>query len=143
MANISQLAARIRLVSSNVKLETIRVTKEVAKEILETLVDNTPVDTSQALSNWQVSVGGPVSSMRAAFVVGSKGSTRSISASATKVDGNQRVEAFTLGTPIHITNNLSYIQGLNDGTISRQPSGFVQKAMLVGRNHLSTVKVSF
>ena len=142
MANISELAARIRLVNSNVKIQTVRVVKEVAEEILDTLVDSTPVDTSQALSNWQASLGSGISSTRLAFVVGKFGSTRTASGQMAKAKGSTVIQKFVLGVPIHITNNLPYIKGLNDGTISRQPSGFVQKAMLVGRNHLNTVKVS-
>lgn len=142
MANIADLAARIGLVRQNVRTETIRIVKEVAKEILDTLVDNTPVDTSQALSNWQASVGGPIQTTRPAISVGSRGSTRSISATATKAEGASKIQPFVLGAEIHITNNLPYIKGLNDGTISRQPSGFVQKSLLVGRDHLKQVKVS-
>jgi hypothetical protein len=142
MATIADLAARIRLARQNVRLETIRVVKEVAIEIVNTLVDNTPVDTSKALSNWQVSIGSSIKSTRQAIVAGKFGSTQSVSAAATKAEGAGNVQGFVIGTPIHITNNLSYIKGLNDGTISRQPSGFVQKAMLVGRDHLKLVKVS-
>jgi hypothetical protein len=142
MPTIADLAARIALAQQNVRVETIRVVKEVAVEIVNTLVDNTPVDTSQALSNWQLSIGGPIQSTRPAIAVGKFGSTRAISATATKAEGAGNVQGFVIGIPIHITNNLPYIQGLNDGTISRQPSGFVQKAMLVGRDHLKLVKVS-
>ena len=42
---------------------------------------------------------------------------------------------------IHIVNNASYINGLNDGTISRQPSAFVQKAILAGNNQLAATRL--
>ena len=136
MADIADLAPRIQQVINNLKTERERIVKVAAKTILETLVYNTPVDTSKALSNWQASLGSPISSTRDAIFEGKNKSTRSTSAAAALSLGETQINKFTVdkwgttvGNEIHITNNLDYIEGLNNGTISKQPGAFVEKAI--------------
>lgn len=129
MADISELPKRLRLVINNLKTERERIVKVAARTILETLVNNTPVDTSKALSNWQASIGAPIDSTRNAIAEGKAGSTRSTSAAVAFALGEISINKFTVGSVIHITNNLPYIEGLNNGTISTQPGAFVEKAI--------------
>lgn len=129
MADIADLAPRIREVIKNLKTERERIVKVAAKTILETLVYNTPVDTSKALSNWQASIGTPIDSTRNAIAEGKAKSTQSTSAAVALALGEIPINKFTVGNVIHITNNLDYIEGLNNGTISKQPGAFVQKAI--------------
>ena len=51
------------------------LSKRVALTILADLVDKTPVDTSKALSNWQVGIGSPVSGEIEAYYPGEGGNT--------------------------------------------------------------------
>ncbi len=136
MADITGLVPRIQQVIDNFKTERERIVKLAAKSILKTLVYNTPVDTSKALSNWQASLGSPITSTRDAIFEGKNKSTKSTSAAAALSLGEIQINKFTVdkwgttvGNEIHITNNLDYIEGLNNGTISKQPGAFVEKAI--------------
>ena len=105
-----------------------------AVAVVRYLAYHTPVDTSKALSNWQVGIGGPVSTVRQAFFHGEHGSTLSASAENTINYAKAVLEEVKAGEPIYISNLLPYIRVLNDGTHSKQPGGFVEAAMLIARN---------
>jgi len=115
--------------------------KKVASVILETAAANTPVDTTQALSNWQIGIGSGPSSFIGPKVPGKFGSTKPASLTITVREGKSAMKGRTVGSEIHIVNNAPYIDGLNDGTISRQPSAFVQKAILAGNNQLAATRL--
>ena len=79
----------------------------------------TPVQTGYARSNWLVNIGGP-----AAGTVGSRASVRGVSSPVVALAG------YTLRHGnVYITNNVSYIVGLNDGTSRQAPAAFVQRAI--------------
>lgn len=115
--------------------------KEVSKAALHTAVNGTPVDTSKAISNWNVNIGKASAPVREPFFPGRRGSTRGESIRATIAKGDARIEKVKPGQEVHIANGVDYIKALNDGTISRQPGGFVEAALTVGRNKLKTLKV--
>ena len=56
--------------------EACRVAVSTAETILGDLVYKTPVDTSQALSNWQVSLGSPIDNKIPPYFPGEGGSMR-------------------------------------------------------------------
>lgn len=142
MPDFSLLPARIRLARDNTPKEVQRVVREVANAMLETLVKGTPVDTSQALSNWQAEIGSANTNRILPHVSGFRGSTRAASVAIAIALGRTIIQGYAIGSQIHLANALPYIQGLNNGTISRQPGGFVEAAILIGRDHLKQVKVS-
>lgn len=133
MADLLDLAKRMVEVQRNLKSERERVVKEVAKTILNVLVQNTPVDTSQALSNWQASINSPITNTRYAINPGRFGSTKASSAAIAYALGELEIDKFKVGQEIHITNNLDYIEGLDNGTISKQPDRFVDKALQISK----------
>lgn len=142
MPDISELPSRLRILQKNLKSERVRIVKEVALKMLDTLVNSTPVDTSKALSNWQASIDTPIDTPRNAIAEGSRGSTKSQSAAIAYALGEIQIEKFKLNQAIHITNNLEYIEGLNNGTISKQPGLFVEKSIQIADAHLLTVTVN-
>lgn len=107
--------------------------KIVAKAVLQTLVRSTPVDTSNALSNWQIGVGEAVQSDRGPYFFGAGGSTEAQSAQAALAVGFAKIDAAKPGETIYISNLADYIRELNTGTIYSKPGGFVEKAISVGR----------
>lgn len=107
--------------------------KVVAKAMLLDLVHNTPVDTSNALSNWQIGNGEPVMRERGPYYFGSKGSTEAASANAALAVGYAKIDASKPGESIYISNLTDYIRELNTGTIYSKPAGFVERALIVGR----------
>lgn len=118
-----------------VKLRSRELTKFVALRMLEYLVDVTPVDTSQALSNWRVAVAGtgygalPIP----AYVPGEGGSTKEASAQAAIAAGRAALKGAVVGKPIAIINVVPYIGRLNEGSSQQAPAGFVERSLIVGK----------
>lgn len=90
-----------------------KLMRKVSLDVQRGLDLATPVDTGRARSNWLGNIGSP--------------------ANFTSLDkrGSERINfsGFSIDKPIHITNNLSYIQRLNDGSSKQAPSGFVERVI--------------
>lgn len=131
MTDLGGFAKKMRKASKVVLLNADKLVREVAETILQHVVSDTPIDTGQAKSNWIVAIDTPSSSTRGPYSPGKKGSTSLENLIATVEMGSQKLSAYSNGHVIHITNNLDYISGLNDGSISKQaPPDYVQKAIL-------------
>lgn len=104
-----------------------------ALAIVGDLAYKTPVDTSQALSNWQVTLGSPAESKINAYYPGQRGSSQRASAAQVLNLAKAVLSQKKPGQPIYITNNLPYIRKLNEGSSLQQPAGFVERAVLLGR----------
>lgn len=104
-----------------------------ALTIVGDLVYHTPVDTSQALSNWDVTVGAPADDPHGPYVAGKHGSTQRASAAAALAQAKDTLKNKKPGQSIFIANNLPYIRRLNDGYSAQVPAGFVERAVLLGR----------
>jgi len=121
----------MRKASVSVERNADKLVKDVAIGVLTSVVRDTPVDTGQAKSNWQVAMMKPASGTRAAYVPGEKGSTSLDNTIAAIEMGQAKIEnEYISGSEIHITNNLEYITDLNDGASSQAPPGYVQEAVL-------------
>jgi len=106
---------------------------ESTKAMLKELVEITPVDTSTALSNWQVNLGSPATNELPAAVPGSLGSTRRASANETIADGFDELQYKKPGQSIFLSNLTPYIGDLNDGTSRQFAGGFIPRALIVFR----------
>lgn len=140
MADLNDLSKTMRRLQRQVVAESERGVKEAAKAVVNHLVYNTAVDTSKAISNWQAKIGSATSGTRDAIFKGSAGSTRQESADAARTRAEGIIDGFKSGQTIHITNNLPYIEGLNNGTISQQASGFVEGAIVMGKQAANNFK---
>jgi hypothetical protein len=114
--------------AKQVEVGTQDMIKRVALDIDSALVLTTPVDTGRARSNWQVSIGKTAAG------------TIDQPASPSETIGNAKSELAKLrdsDSSVHITNNLPYIQRLNEGWSPQQPAGFVDQAIatVVGAIH--------
>lgn len=104
-----------------IEVGTQDMLKRVALDIDSALVLTTPVDTGRARSNWQVSIGKTAAG------------TIDQPVSPSEAIGNAKSELSKLkgsDDKIHITNNLPYIQRLNEGWSPQQPAGFVDQAVM-------------
>lgn len=115
--------------------------KGAALEIVQDLAESTPVDTSMAVSNWQVTLGSPTFSQIPPHYPGDLGSTRAISSAETVANAKAALSAKKPGQPIYITNNTDYIRTLNDGSSAQAPAGFIERAIMIGRMALSKFRV--
>lgn len=105
---------------------TARAISRLALDIAEILIDVTPVDTGWARANWVPSIGTPVENP--------VGDDQNVSTSAQE-RGIAEIFAYAAtgeGQPIFISNNVPYIQALNDGHSQKAPAGFVDLAVSTG-----------
>ena len=104
-----------------------RAVNKVTLSVNEKLVETTPVDTGFARASWIPSVGAP-----SRTVGGAPGSPSGAAQAAGQADVATNQELRTL----HITNNVQYIQKLNDGHSGQQPALFVERSIESGiRKH--------
>lgn len=108
-----------------------QLVRRVALAADQAVVMGTPVDTSRARSNWVVEIGRRASGTRAPYSPGDKGSTGGASAAAAIQQGQGVIASYDIDrdNSIHITNNLDYIERLNDGYSAQAPAGYVQDAI--------------
>lgn len=114
---------------------------DTALTIVADLAYKTPVDTSQALSNWIVTVGSPSSEKIKPHYPGEGGSTQKASAAETINKAREVLKSKKPGQVIFITNNLPYIRRLNDGYSKQAPAGFVERSVLIGRKMRKNFKL--
>jgi hypothetical protein len=108
--------------------------KHAALEMVKYLTNVTPVDTSKALSNWVVSIGNPPTSDIEAHNPGQYGSTASSSAAVAVSDAEKVLEGKQPGQDLYVSNKADYIAELNRGSSKQHPGGFVEAAIVIGKN---------
>lgn len=141
--NLSELADSLEKRAAELDLKACRVAIQVAETIVADLAYRTPVDTSKALSNWQVSISSPVNSKIPPYYPGEGGSTRNASAQAAIDAARIILKSKRPGVTIFISNVLPYIRRLNDGYSKQAPAGFVERAVLIGRKMIKKAKLRF
>jgi hypothetical protein len=132
MASLSAFATRMSKRAKLVEKRALEIKKLVATTVAASVIDNTPVDTGEARSNWQTSVGSPAAIPRGPYAPGSKGSTGAANSAAAKAQNVAAVAAAGPGDSIHIVNTAKHIAKLNAGSSLQAPAGFVEKAVLDG-----------
>ncbi len=137
MATLSDLAKRMTALRAGLATAGLDTKKAVAIAVLDSVLENSPVDTSLFVSNWQA--GSSVAALRDAFALGKGGSTREASVAAARAAGVAAINASRPGEPVVISNPVPYGQYLNDGTSGRAPLLFVERAVLVGNLLLASL----
>lgn len=138
MTGLLDLAKRLERTAKELDQKASDAAVEAATAIVKDLVTVTPVDTSQALSNWQVGLGEPPAGKVAPYFPGLGGSTADKSAAAALRAAIAVLQKKKPGVTIFITNNLPYIRRLNEGYSRQAPAGFVERAVLIGRKAAET-----
>lgn len=104
---------------------TLDKTVRAVALIVETdLVNNTPVDTGRARANWIPTLNSPANFTNLAL---------------SPIGIETVLNSFKTADTILLTNNLPYIQKLNDGSSTQQPAGFVERAVQRGKLAARTV----
>jgi len=117
----------IRVVIDGLEGEVEETVKRLALGVADKLrraasEGGTPVHTGWARANWVPSVGGPE--------VNVVGSPDAVSDSAYDAGVAQVVTGYTTDKGlVFVSNNVPYIQRLNDGSSKQAPAGFVQGAI--------------
>jgi hypothetical protein len=106
---------------------------DIAAAILSDMLTVTPVDTSKAVSNWQIGLGTPYTVEREPYYKGRRGSTRLVSSNAALKDGVLAIQQKKPGEPLYISNSAHYIEDLNDR------GNFTHRAALIAKLNLRNV----
>ena len=120
--------------ATSLAAESSERAKHAALEMVKYLTNVTPVDTSKALSNWVVTVGTPPASDIEAHVPGSYGSTAGASAATAVADAERVLDGKAPGQDLYVSNKADYIADLNRGSSKQHPGGFVEAAIVIGKN---------
>lgn len=108
------------------------VSPRIALAILQDLVAVTPVDKGIAVSNWQVSLVGPITTPIEAYVPGTKGSTAAANRAAAYAVGAAILADWKADQTIYIGNAAPHIRRLNEGSSTQAPAGFIERAIMLG-----------
>lgn len=131
--NLQDLARSLNKKVDEIEKAASDLAVGTALTIVGDLAVKTPVDTSKAISNWQVDLNKEPSNRIEPHYPGSHGSTFSASAGETLSKAKMILRNKKPGSVIYITNNLPYIQKLNEGSSKQEPAGFVERAILLAR----------
>ena len=131
--DLLSLSRRMQRIKRAIPEEANRIKKEVAEKVATDLIRVTPVDVSEALSNWQVGINAAPSLPLPAIYPGKKGDTESASEAAA-IEHAQRVLVDSEpGEKLYVSNLARHIVFLNDGSSAQEPAGFVNRAVILGR----------
>lgn len=132
MANLGDFSYRMRFRAQNLEANVDRLVRKVAIAADQAVVSGTPVDTGRARSNWLVEIGSTPAGTRAPYVPGEAGSTGAANTQAALDHAQDTVRGYRgseHSPEIHITNNLPYIEELNQGSSKQAPENFVEMAI--------------
>jgi len=132
MADLPTFARRIRRRAREIETNTDKLVALTAGVIDQTVVLATPVDTGRARGNWQVSIGSPITE---AVDELSPGGSEAIAT------GKAVIRSRKPGQTIFISNNVAYIEALNEGSSSQAPANFVELAVLAGIRALNGQRI--
>lgn len=125
MNNFLDPYVRAKLIEDKVLKPLTKHQRMTAQAIAGQLIENTPVDTSRAKSNWWTDVN----------IINTTIREPDQGAAATAQALSVSKQDIKLEDVIYITNNLPYIKRLNDGWSGQQPTpGWVEGAIQVGND---------
>lgn len=145
MPGLDEFERRIRLYANKAGDIGDAAVKAASRNVLLELAMATPVDTGEAVSNWQVGVGQAPASVLPPFVPGEKGSTADTNRMAMSDAGIAKIDAYRSGQgqAVHIVNNAKHIGPLNDGHSKQAPANFIEMAVRAGREAVQNLRISF
>ena len=121
---LKSLEGRLTRVSERLETSIVDFVASLAGEIGDELVPATPVDTGFARGNWR-----PTINLPATTPVTFNDPTGAATMARIRTVGR----TYRLGQTLYITNNVGYINSLNEGSSPQAPKGFVQLAVRKGR----------
>lgn len=106
---------------------------EATEATLRDLVAVTPVDTSEAISNWQVGINQRPPAQIPPHTMGRRGSSRAASMAESISLGEAELAAKQPGETIFLSNTAKHIVDLDRGTSAQFAGGFIPRALIVFR----------
>lgn len=139
--DLRDLAKRMNKYADRLPENVNEVKKKVVRTVVNDLAHITPVDTSQAISNWQTNIGSAPQGELPPHYPGEGGSSYQASARETIDRAEKELAIVKPGQAVYLSNVLPYIKPLNDGSSRQAPAGFVERAILLGRKIASSAKL--
>jgi hypothetical protein len=128
--NLSQLADALDRLSQDIKIETKDYSIKYAMSLYKNLLDLSPVDTSELISNWVISLNVPTSdAIIQPYYIGKKGSTKDISLDAALNAALDVLLQKKQGDIIYISNTTPQVVYTNYGTAKITPRYFIETSM--------------
>lgn len=125
---LEALAKACKNASATIDKDVNEIRRNAVSTLAFRLIYETPVDTSRALSNWQVSYGVASSSKLDAYKLGEQGSTKQYSASRAYKQAQSIIRRTPPKIDLYVSHNLSYIHALNAGSSKQQPTvNFIER----------------
>lgn len=115
--------------------------RRTAHVIAEDVIAHTPVDTTNAASNWQPGVGTAPNFELPPIYPGERGSTAPQSRREALAHVDRGLQDKEPGVPFYITNVAPYIEDLNNGTSKQEPAGMVERAVRKGEIYASKARL--
>lgn len=127
---------QIRLIVGELDGLTEKVVTKLTLDITANLIEATPVDTGWARANWVPNIGSAYDPGDVIeFDSREERQSRTPQARADQQAGTASVLTYRLERgPIFVTNNVPYIQILNEGSSRQAPSAFIESAIQQGIN---------
>jgi hypothetical protein len=135
------LAERMESLAGAVPDASVSLGNEAAMAMVRYLTLNTPVDTSRALSNWQIGLGRPFMFDVGPFVEGKYGSTEAQSREQAIKAAQYLLSFRKPGQTIYLSNNAPYIRKLNDGYSKQSAGGFIEAAVVLGQKTATNARL--
>lgn len=127
--SLGDLAVKMRQRAERIPNLANAVAIAATKEMFEHLLVVTPVLTTEAVSNWQISLGIP----HAEFVFAHSDGVRSISISKARGEAYESLPYKQPGVPIWVSNTAPHIIDLNRGSSTQFAGGFFSGGKIVFR----------
>ena len=131
MATFADLANTLTRFKNAIPKNVNEIGKNFVRDIVVDLARVTPVDTTAAVSNWQVAYRHETTVLPP-YVPGYLGYTHTQSAVMTIQEADSIIGLRQIGKPIYIINNIDYINELNAGSSKQEAAGFVMRAIVLG-----------
>lgn len=147
MATPAVAAQRLRELAAKIKPNVLSLQRAAGLAIFQTLMTQTPVDTGRARANWLVGSGSaPAGAVAWPVPHGTHKDPLKPNPARKALIGidaaaGEGVIAGHADGDLHITNNLPYIQALNDGHSAQAPAGFVELAVQEGNQRIKAAKL--
>jgi hypothetical protein len=140
-----------------VRVNEIKIT--TASTIHNHLINNTPVDTGEAMSNWIIKANEAPTETRPPFVPSKRGYvakhgtfkdfihqvppevTRSANLVPAKEQADKELATINPGDSIHVTNNVAHIKPLDQGNNGRPALNFADRAIMLARDTVKRAKL--
>lgn len=148
MGTLKTLSKRMTKLAEDLPVRASKLASDTAYEVISELVSSpptgTPVDTTNAESNWRIGLGEKPTGTIGPHVPGSKGSTQGESATAVLNAAATALATKKPGQTIYISNAVPYIRRLAyDGHSRQSPPGWVEGAVLIGRKFIAKARARF